>query len=342
MYSLYLLTFSLLLSFPGDHKPKNEVINLVDQKIKGITMVAPPREITDDPMIPISDVNANWVALVPYGFSRMGQPEVRYNSNGQWWGERIDGIRSCIQRAHDNNLKVMLKPQVYIRGGWVGDVDFKTEQEWQKWEETYRTYIMTFAHIADQENIDLFCIGTEYKIAAQKREKFWRNLIAEVRGTYKGKITYSSNWDGYKKVPFWDAVDFIGLSAYFPLTEIKTPSVTMLKKEWKPILNKLKKFSNINKKNLLFTEFGYLSVDHCADKNWLLEKQLNQLEINEEAQANAYHALLETFGEQKFWSGGFLWKWFPNMNGHEGHPEKDYTPQGKEAEDVIRYWYGKI
>lgn len=342
MQLLYMMALGMLLFLPGHHNPSSSSDTEVDQKIKGITMVAPPREIQDDPMIPITEVNANWVALVPYGFSRQGQPEVRYNHNGQWWGERVEGIRINIRQAHDRGLKVMLKPQVYIRGGWVGEVDFKTNEEWIEWEETYRAYIMTFANIAAEEKIDLFCIGTEYKIAAQKREKFWRSLIFEIKEIYQGEITYSSNWDGYKNVPFWDAVDYIGLSAYFPLTEIKTPSISLLKKEWKPIISKLKRFSNKYNKNILFTEFGYLSVDHCADKNWLLEKQLNQLNINEEAQANAYHALLETFGEQNFWSGGFLWKWFPNMNGHEGYPDKDYTPQGKEAEDVIRFWYGKI
>jgi hypothetical protein len=342
MHSLYIFIIGLLMVYPVARTPSTHIIPEISQKIKGITMVAPPREFTNDPMVPIAEINANWVALVPYGFSRKDNPEVRFHNKRQWWGERTEGIRESIQIAHKKNLRVMLKPQVYIGGGWVGEVDFDSEEEWLTWEETYKMYIMTFAQIAAEEDVGIFCIGTEYKIAAQKREKFWRKLIEEVRLIYNGKITYSSNWDGYKKVPFWDAVDFIGLSAYFPLTEIKTPSISLLKKEWKPILSKLKKFSKKQGRQILFTEYGYLSVDYCADKNWLLEKQLNQLEINQKAQANAYHALLETFGEQEFWSGGFLWKWFPDMRGHEGYPDKDYTPQGKSAEEVIKFWYGKI
>jgi len=66
------------------------------------------------------------------------------------------------------------------------------------------------------------------------------------------------------------------------------------------------------------------------------------LDINERAQANALNSLYEIFSQQEFWAGGFLWKWFPNMQGHEGYPDKDYTPQGKIAEDVISEWYGKI
>jgi hypothetical protein len=83
-------------------------------------------------------------------------------------------------------------------------------------------------------------------------------------------------------------------------------------------------------------------VDYCADKNWELEQRIAALEVNETAQANAYQALLESFGNERFWSGGFLWKWFPNMSGHEGYPHKDYTPQGKIAEETIRSLYRKI
>jgi len=339
MTTLLVFILSFIIS---DTPPYPTELKVDEIKIKGITMVAPPREFPTDPMDPIASINANYVALVPYGFSRLGLPTVYYDTPRQWWGERKEGIVASIKYAHQNGLQVMLKPQVFIPRGWVGEMAFKQESEWREWEESYRTYILDFARIAAEENIALFCIGTEYKIAAVEREKFWRELINEVRTIYPGKITYSSNWDSYKKIPFWDAVDFIGLSAYFPLTRIKTPSISLLKKEWKPIVKKLKKFSSRHKRQIVFTEYGYLSVDYCADKNWELEQRIAALEVNETAQANAYQALLESFGNERFWSGGFLWKWFPNMSGHEGYPHKDYTPQGKIAEETIRSLYRKI
>ncbi|MCB9332001.1 MAG: hypothetical protein H6574_13045 [Lewinellaceae bacterium] len=62
--------------------------------------------------------------------------------------------------------------------------------------------------------------------------------------------------------------------------------------------------------------------------------------INEQAQANCLEALLSTMQAEPWWAGGFLWKWFPNGRGHEGYPERDYTPQGKVGEAVLRRWYG--
>jgi hypothetical protein len=292
-------------------------------------------------MVELIQVNTTWVALVPYGFSQKGSPEVQFGSSRQWWGERIEGIKNSIELAHASGLKVMLKPQVWIRGGWVGDVDFETEADWIIWQDTYRAYIMSFVKVAIEHNVDMICIGTEYRISAKKREPFWRSLISEIRKDYKGKLVYSSNWDSYDEVPFWDALDFVGISAYFPLTDMDTPIQMYLSFKWKSIVSKLKKFSLKFNKKILFTEYGYLSVDGAAGRTWELEKQVKQLNINEKAQANSLEALYEAFWKEDFWAGGFLWKWFPNGHGHEGYPERDYTPQGKMAESVVKKWYSK-
>jgi len=81
-------------------------------------------------------------------------------------------------------------------------------------------------------------------------------------------------------------------------------------------------------------------VDSCGWRNWELEKGINNRNINEKAQANCYEALFESLSDVHWWAGVFVWKWFPNMRGHEGYPERDYTPQGKQAEQVLTKWYG--
>ena len=155
-----------------------------DSPMKGITMVAPPTQIGDEEMEALKEVNTEWIALVPYGFSRKDQPFIRYNLDRQWWGEREEGIKASIQLAHDNGIKVMLKPQVYIHNSWVGDVDFDSEEEWVEWEKAYSEYVHFYGKMAAEHNVELFCIGTEYKIAVKKRTKFWKKLISEIRLYY--------------------------------------------------------------------------------------------------------------------------------------------------------------
>jgi len=310
-------------------------------KIKGITMVAPKSEFKNNPLAEIADHNANWVSLVPFAFMRIGDTYLGYEKSWQWWGETKAGIRKSARLATDKGLQVMLKPQVYVPGSWIGSIDFNTEKEWQEWEKSYRSYMMSMVDLAIQENIGMICIGTEINHSIEKRENFWRTLIKDIRKDFSGQLVYSANWDSYKDVPVWDLLDFIGISAYFPLSKSSTPSQRELLRKWRPIIRKLEMYSNEVSKPILFTEFGYLSVDGCADKAWELEKEVHQLNLNEQAQANAIDALFMANWNQKYWAGGFLWKWFPNMQGHEGYPEKDYTPQGKKSAKILKRWFAR-
>ena len=315
--------------------------NQSTKKVTGMTMVAPPSPFNSDPMPAIKNTNSEWVALVPYAFIGRDDATVRFGSKRQWWGEREEGTIESIKLAKKNNLKVMIKPQIWMHGEWIGDMDHDNEADWKVWEESYEKYIMTFVDLAIEHDVEMVCVGTEIEKSAQKREKYWRGLIKKIRTKYDGQLTYSSNWDNYKNIPFWDDLDFIGISAYFPLTEAETPSVSFLNYKWNNVKTKLKKYSEKISRPILFTEYGYLSVDGCASKTWILEKKRGELAANQKAQANALEGLYSSFWDEEWWAGGFLWKWYPNGRAQEGRREKDYTPQGKLAEQTIQKWYQK-
>jgi hypothetical protein len=125
------------------------------------------------------------------------------------------------------------------------------------------------------------------------------------------------------------------------LVDAITPTVSELTKAWQPLKNQMQKVFESTHKPILFTEYGYLSVDKCCYKNWEAENDIGKLKINQQAQANGLEALYKVFSKEKWWSGGFLWKWFPEMLGHEGYPEKDYTPQGKISERIVKNWFNQ-
>lgn len=309
------------------------------QKINGITFVAPPKAVGEEAFNRLKETNANWLCFVPYGFVRKGQSEIRFSLDKQWWGETSSGINTCLELSANTNFKSMLKPQVFVPDGWIGDIDFANEADWIKFEKSYDVYISSILEFAVDHNVEMFCIGTELRIFVKKREQFWRKLIKKIRSKYKGKLTYSANWDDYKNVPFWDELDYIGISAYFPLVDMKTPTINSLNIKWKKICNELKSYSKSKGKSILFTEYGYLTVDNCASKTWELEPKIQELSLNQEAQANAFEALYQSIWNQPFFAGGFIWKWFPNGMGHEGYKDKDYDPQNKMAEAVVKKFY---
>ena len=302
--------------------------------------MAPPEPFATDPMPAVKETGATWIAVIPYAYTRPGQPRVQLPGRSwQWWGESSEGAQKTIRLAHTAGLRVMLKPQVYVPGGWTGALDFDSSDDWARWEADYAQYLLGFARLAASEHVAMLCIGTELKQALAKRPAFWHTLIRNLRAVYPGKLTYSANWDDWDRVPFWSDLDYIGISAYFPLVDDATPDEPALMQAWQPIVSRLRDFSIKQHNPILFTEFGYLSVDGSGWRNWELEPSISSRRINQLAQARCLSALLATWQAQDFWAGGFLWKWFPNMRGHEGYPERDYTPQGKQGEAVLRRYY---
>lgn len=309
-------------------------------KINGITFEAPHRAIGLESMQPLKAVNASWVALTPFAFSSANKPHLVFDQPRQWWGERSEGITETVGYAQTLGLKIMIKPHVWVRGqGWPGEFELTSNADWERWEQNYRDYIISYARLADSLDVDLYCIGTEFRKATVQRPQFWKALIAEVKTLYDGKLTYAANWDNYENISFWEEFDYIGVDAYFPVSSRQTPPVDQLIEGWQDTKILLKEFSEQNAIPILFTEFGYRSIDHAAGGDW--NYNLDSLAVNEQAQANAYRALFESFWGEPWFAGGFIWKWHAFPEHRTRRPDRRFTPQGKRAEKTIRNWYGQ-
>jgi hypothetical protein len=306
------------------------------EKIEGVSLESPPFELSAQDFNDLLSTNANWLAVIPYGFSPADHPKVTFNSERQWWGERVEGASKMVNLAKESGYQVMMKPQVWIFRGWVGDYGFETDAEWEDWENSYKNFILTFARLSDSLQVDLFCLGTEYKRATGQRPQFWFDLIDSVRKVYKGKITYAANWDEYENIPFWDKLDYIGVDAYFPLSLNDTPEISELLLNWLPLKARMKTLSDSLEMPILLTEFGYRSVDGAAGKQW----DLNSKPFNEEAQRRAYLALFESLWTESWIAGGFFWKWRFRMENHK-EEDRSYSPQNKPAMKIIQSVYNR-
>ena len=307
-------------------------------KINGVSFVGPPRKIdSNEVSLPKTVINSNYLSLMPYGFIPEGSTALKYNTEWQWWGEKTEGASTMIQLAKEQGYKIMLKPHVWKKHGvFTGHHTYTTNNEWIAFEKSYSKYILDFAALAEKERVELFCIGTEWGEFVQKRPDYWQQLIKEVKKVYSGKLTYAANWDEYKKVPFWKELDFIGVDAYFPLVENKTPTTAQIKYALLQPLNELRIVSNSNNKPILFTEFGYRSIDYTANKPWEAGREGT---VNLQGQINACEAFFNTFWNQDFIEGGFIWKWFADHKAVGGESNNGFTPQNKPVEKIIKKWY---
>ncbi len=312
---------------------------LKGEMIKGVNFVAPPKPIQQKEMNSIVDINANWVAIIPYAFCRPNQPRVFFEHQHHW-GEKKEGVIGTVKYAKNLGLKVMIKPHIWVAGqGWPGDYTLSDEEEWKIWEEGYEKYLMTYVEIADSLEVDMICIGTEHRTCAKNRPQYWKQLIKKIRGKFEGKLTYAANWDNIENISFWSELDYIGVDAYFPLSKSKTPEVEELKKEWEPYLTQLKHLNQQHQTPVIFTEYGYRSIDHATQGHWELKEEEPQ--PNMKAQQYAYQALYEVIENQPWYHGGFLWKWFAHHNRAGGLDDHKFTPQNKPVMEVIKEWHLK-
>jgi hypothetical protein len=318
--------------------PEQQIKKQGTATINGVSFVAPPKEIGSDAIaLPKTITGANYLSIMPYAFIPKDHPTLSYNNQFQWWGESSDGTISCIKMAHEQGYAVMLKPHVWkSHGSFTGHHEYSSEKEWELFEKAYSDYILYYAKIADSLEVAIFCIGTEWERFVTTRSNFWHGLIKDIRSIYKGKLTYAANWDEYKRVPFWQKLDLIGIDAYFPLTEQKTPSVVALKKAMLVVKEELKAYHDSLQRPILFTEYGYRSGNFNTLRPW----EVNEYqESNLQAQSNAYQAFYESFWNDSAFAGGFLWKWFANHAAVGGTKHSGFTPQNKPASTIIHYWY---
>ena len=172
----------------------------------------------------IKDLGTNWVSiLVTWYQTNCWSSDMHPTGRTPTDESLIHGIR----KAHELGIKVMLKPHLDLLdtsdGSWRGEIGCLRDPDWDQWFAKYTDFLMHYVDIANKENVEMICIGTELSTTASVKGYMWRDLIKKVRGKYKGLLTYAAHWDRYLDIRFWDRLDYVGINAYFPLTEESQP-----------------------------------------------------------------------------------------------------------------------
>lgn len=268
-------------------------------------------------------LNINWVTLAFQALQDTPQSTViDYQSEGLVTDEQV---RWAIRLAKSQGLKVCLKPVVNCRNGsWRGfisffDEDVPAEPNWGDWFTSYREYLNHFAAIAEEEEVELFTVGCEM-VMTDKQADHWRETILQVRQRYSGLVTY--NCDKYQedRLSWWDAVDVISSSGYYP------------QGSWDQHLERIERVVTEHKKPFLFLEAGCPSrtTSPARPNDWSLQGPADG-----QAQAGFYQEMLTAFDRP--WMGGFmLWDWPAILYPVDSaSANKDYCVYGKPAEQLI-------
>lgn len=300
-------------------------------------------------LVSLSEIGTTHITLIPFAFQRgIDDPNLRFNPDADWFSESDKGIRWLAGVADSLGMGVILKPHIWIGGysteGQTRDkIMFDSASDWEQWESNYRAFMRHHTELATSIGADVLVIGTELASVAREREAFFRALIGETRQTFDGKITYAANWwEDYEKVAFWDALDYIGVQAYFPISDEPDPSVEVLVAGWKRHQEALLGVSRRFERPVLFTEIGYRSSDIAASEpwRWVQRGDSQTSEPAYELQSRLYEAFFRTMWQESWFSGAILWRWHSaNEGNRRGQRAVDFTPQDKPAEQVIARWF---
>jgi hypothetical protein len=286
----------------------------------------------------IASTGANWIAVSVIGYQDTISSTAIFTTTATATDADLIHV---IAQAHSLGLRVMLKPHVGILGGpnrWAGQIgqEFTTEAEWSAWFASYRSFVEHYADLSEIYGADQLSVGCEL-VSTTHRAGDWRALIAGVRARYGGPIAYAANHSGEEtSITWWDAVDYIGVDAFYPLTDKNDPTLDELKAAWAPHVSALADLSATWDRPILFTEIGYRSLDGTNQYPWNWQGEGT---IDFQEQADAYQAAFESVWDQPWFAGMYWWEW--GTDPFQGGPCDDgYTPHDKLAEDVLRAWYG--
>jgi hypothetical protein len=295
-----------------------------------------------------------------------------------------DEIRHAIDLARSLDLKVILKPVVNCDDGtwraWIkfyrpvteeeraqgitGELDpwgsepvmregeVKDLAKWDRWWNHYQNFLVHYAEIAKEKNVEIFCLGCEMNSSEEFVDK-WRQAIKEIRAIYDGTLTYDINHGREMELKWWDAVDVISVSGYYQVPPPEgmtieeavkqTTSQAEIAAELAKVKQQLAEVSRKWHKPIMMIETGVTNVRGCARYPWSHPDEHPESPLDEAEQANYYRAFFETFAEDAPWFMGYAWwDWPARLYAREeAQNNRGFCIYGKEAEGELKEWYAK-
>jgi len=150
----------------------------------------------------IAAMGFNTVEVLTPMFQDNGASESIAGGRGPRPEPGAEGLIKVLRHAREKGLTTVLMPLVLFenpRGNeWRGKIQ---PEKWDNWWKSYRKNIDYFIDIANEADASVFSIGSEL-LSTEKQLDRWEPLIAHAREKFRGRLSYSTNWDHYQKPTF--------------------------------------------------------------------------------------------------------------------------------------------
>jgi len=294
---------------------------------------------SDEAIERLSALGTNAVSLTPFTYMRDPSRPVPLRFSQSPNQENDESVVHAARTAQRQGMIVMLKPHVWLGGSWPGEIEMKSEADWDRFFSFYLDWILHYALLAEMYEMEILCAGVELSRATVGNEARWVDLFERVRRVYGGALTYAANWGGeFEGVSFWEALDFVGVNCYYPLSEEESAGDEALFAGANRAVETIVAVSERYGRPALITEVGFTS----SPAPWRRPHERSRgVPVDQQAQARCYEVFFRALEGRDAVAGVYWWKW-PSFLGYGGPDHAGFTPNRKAAERVIEKWYGEI
>lgn len=245
----------------------------------------------------------------------------------------IEEVRGYVRYMKSKGYKVMAKPQVEIKTNeWRANID---PSDIDSWFSSYKTLILSYANMCEEEKVEILSIGSEYHKLTKKYPNKWIELIKEVREVFSGQLTYSASFntawaDEAIAISFWDLLDVIGVNYYTrinynvdnePYDKDMVASYFQIDAQNADPFVALNKLADKYGRNIIFTEFGVPFSSTGSD-----------LRVSDDYLVKHFDSLLSKAFKMPWFRGGFIWVCDPLGT-------KDMFSEDRKISSTIKEYY---
>ena len=308
--------------------------------------------------VAIQDVRsryANWLVLRPTWSVSRTSPFVFSPVPGAdvSWADNLNTIN--VARA--SNLSIVLFPEMNLpvdAAAWWQSAP-RDPAWWEAWFNRYAAFVATHADLAAKAGAQALILGGDWVAPAlpggqvnggssgvpADAETRWGAILADVRKRFGGQVLWAISYPGgLQSVPaFVLNLDGAYLLWYAALSgssvdDMKAAAGQLLDNEIQPFQKTLGK--------PVILAAAYPSVNGAAEAAFptqaLFQPGTSQTQVNLQAQADIYQALMIAVNERA-WLGGFVSRgYYPPATLQDGSA----SVHGKPAENVLWYWFGRF
>jgi hypothetical protein len=241
-------------------------------------------------------------------------------------GPQARRVRAVAHELKGRGVRVSLIPLLLWKGGRR---QYLRPRAPEAWLERYGGLMEELAVFAAAIDACELVVGSELTCLFP-HARAWRKIVARVRAHFRGHLTLCPTALDYATIRFWDVLDSVGVSAYFPLTPLRAlrePRALAL--GWWTHRAHLEAVARLWHKPLTFVEVGYPATEVAAVRPW--DYRFDERKLDLELQERCWRAFREVWAGARSLRSFRIW----GLSSRSGPYDKTHNPLGKPAEATV-------